>query len=175
MALTSPHARILSELKDRLSGLKDFRLIDEYHSQSIDDIPQLAYPALLVDIEDCNYEEAGVGSQFVTAEISIRVLQANYSQSSQKAPQKAKERAASVYELEAQVVAHIHGWAPTVEIDKEDHQFTAPFIRMSSRKDDDDRKGLRCRMLIFSTAWEEAFSARSVVKPAIAIDGKIIP
>lgn len=175
MSVTSPHARILEAVKTQLASLGLFQLIDENHSQYSADIPQLAYPAILIDIEDCNYEEAGEGSQFVTSELSFRVLQSNYSQSSQKAPKTARERALSVYELEASVVGAIHGWAPTVKIDGYDHQFTEPFIRVSSRKMDVDDKGLRCREIRFSTAWEETFDDAPKATPQISIECSIIP
>ncbi len=175
MDLQSPHARILSEVKSRLDAMKEFRLIDEYHSQPIETVPKLAYPAVLVDIEECTYDELGEGSQSADSEISVRIYQANYSQSSQKAPEKSKKQALSVYELEAKVVAQLHGWAPTVTIDKEDHQFTSPFIRMSSRKGDEDQKGLRCRELVFSTSWEESFDEKRSLYPSISINGEIIP
>lgn len=175
MSVTSPHARILEAVKTQLASLGLFRLIDENHSQHMGDIPQLTYPAVLVDIEDCNYEEAGEGSQFVTSELSFLVLQDNYSQSSQKAPTSAKERAHSVYELEASVVGAIHGWAPTAKIDGYDHQFTEPFIRVSSRKMDVDGKGLRCREIRFSTAWEETFDDAPKARPQISVECCIIP
>lgn len=170
MNISSPQALILDALKNRLAELKEFRLIDEYHSQSTYDTPRLAYPAVLIDIEDCQYDDAGERNQFVTAELSVRIIQANYSQSSQNAPEKSKERALSVYELEALVVGHLHGWSPTID----EHQITAPFARTTSIKGDTDAIGLRLRELRFATAWEETFPERARAYPAISVNGRII-
>ncbi len=175
MNLSAPQSIIIDALKCRLSELKDFRLIDEYHSQSVGDAPRLAYPAALIDIEDCQYESAGEGSQFATASVSVRVIQANYSQSSLKAPQKSKERALNVYELEALVVKTLHGWAPTLpDDDGVAHQIAAPFIRTQSSKEDNDTNGLRVRQVQFSTAWEETFGNNTKAYPTIAIDSIVV-
>lgn len=175
MNASSPHSLIIDALKERLDTLNLFKLIDEDHSQINAEFPRLTYPAVLVDIEDCQYEAAGEGSQFVTAELSVKVIQANYSQSSKKAPVSAKERALSVFELEASVVGCLHGWSPVKRQDNKDYDFLSPLVRISSAKTDDDEFGLRIREVRFQTSWEEVMpDGGSIQYPDIVVNGSFI-
>ena len=165
--LSSPFAKIMIDLQDRIAGqVKDIRMIDRYIGQDQTALkPALDYPAVLIDVESCEYEEAGEGTQFARATFSVHIMHANYSKCLQQSSQNVREEALKDFELEHKVVNAIHGWAPTATVDNEVHQYCEPFIRTGDRSENRNDIGLRIRTILFTTAWEERMAEKKVSHP----------
>ena len=147
--LQNHFAQLLLQIEDRIADqVKDIRWIDQYHGQDQTDIrPALAYPAVLIDFEQTEYEGMGGFSQSAAVTLTVRLLLDNFASSAQKSPQKAKETAMRCYELEDEVVAALHGWSP-------DTDFCQPLVRLSDRSENRHDIGLRIRVITFTTEWE---------------------
>ena len=172
--LQSPFAQIMLDLQDRIAKVvPDIRMIDRYIGQDQTAIkPALDYPAVLIDVESTEYEEAGQGSQFARATFSVRIMHANFTKSLQRSAAKVREESLEDFALEQKVVSAIHGWAPVVEVDETElHQYCEPFIRTGDMSENRNDIGLRIRTVTFTTAWEERFP-----EPSMAyLDAEFIP
>ncbi len=152
--LSSSFAQIILALQDRIAKqVPAIRMIDRYLGQEQTAIrPALDYPAVLIDVDECEYEEAGEGSQFARATFSVRIIH----KCIQKSPGKIRAESMEDFELEQRVVSAVHGWAPLIEdMDEVVHQFCEPFIRTADRSENRNDIGLRIRTVFFTTAWEE--------------------
>lgn len=166
--LESPFAQIMLDLQDRIAeAVPGIRMIDRYIGQEQTAIkPALDYPAVLIDIEETDYEEAGEGSQFARATFSVRIMHANFTKSIQKSKPEVREKALEDFTLEHKVVSAIHGWAPVTEgSDGELHQYCEPFIRTGDRSENRNDIGLRVRTVLFTTAWEERMPEPGTIHP----------
>ncbi len=156
--MQSTFAQIMLDLQDRIAAVvPSIRMIDRYIGQDQTAIkPALDYPAVLIDTESAEYEEAGEGCQFARAVFSVRIMYANFVKCLQKSPLAVRQKALDDFETEQRVVAAIHGWAPTALDDEaQPHQYCEPFIRTADRSENLNDIGLRIRTVLFSTAWEE--------------------
>ena len=156
--LSSSFAQIILALQDRIAKqVPGIRMIDRYLGQEQTAVrPALDYPAVLIDVEDCEYEETGNGCQFARATFSIRIMHANFTKCIQKSPGKIRAESMEDFELERSVVSAVHGWAPLMaDGDKVLHQYCEPFIRTADRSENRNDIGLRIRTVFFTTAWEE--------------------
>lgn len=156
--LESPFAQIMLDLQDRIAeAVPGIRMIDRYIGQEQTAIkPALDYPAVLIDVEGTDYDEAGEGSQFARATFSVRIMHANFAKSIHKSSDRVREQALEDFTIEHDVVSAIHGWAPVAEgSDGELHQYCEPFIRTGDRSENRNDIGLRIRTVLFTTAWEE--------------------
>lgn len=153
MELTNPLAQMLCAVEDRIAGIDGIRMIDRYAGQDNYELrPGVSNPAVLVDVEDVEYEEMGGGSQMARATLSVRLYVAGYASACQTAPQTARMEAMSDLTMERALVETLHGWAPT---DEDGSEWAEPLIRMSSGNENRNDIGLRVRVLRFATAWEE--------------------
>ena len=155
--LSSPFAQIMLDMQNRIAAqVPGIRMIDRYIGQDQTALkPALDYPAVLIDVENCDYEEAGQGSQFARATFSVKIFHADFSRCIQKSPSKVRENALKDFELEHAVMSALHGWAPTAEVENELHQYAEPLIRTGDRSENRNDIGLRIRTILFTTAWEE--------------------
>lgn len=171
----APQERVIFDIQERLAAeVPSLKLIDRYNGQDLAPQPQLAYPAVLIDIEDQEYEEMSDSSQFCRATITVRLFVSNFSSSTQKSPLKSRKEAMKDYSLESEIVSALYGWAPTAIVGDEEHEYTVPMVRVSSRPGDNYEKNVRQRVLTFSTSWEESMADPELAHPAILVDGLVI-
>ncbi|MBR0195266.1 MAG: hypothetical protein IJQ32_03360 [Paludibacteraceae bacterium] len=165
--LSSPFAQIMLDMQDRIAAqVPGIRMIDRYIGQDQTALkPALDYPAVLIDVENCDYEEAGQGSQFARATFSVKIFHADFSRCIQKSPSKVRENALKDFELEHAVMSALHGWAPTAEVENELHQYAEPLIRTGDRSENRNDIGLRIRTILFTTAWEERMPEGDIAHP----------
>lgn len=153
MELTNPLAQMLCAVEDRIAGIDGIRMVDRYAGQDNYELrPGVSSPAVLVDVEDVEYEEMGGGSQMARATLSVRLYVGNYAGACQTAPQETRMNAMRDLTIERALVETLHGWAPTGENGSE---WAEPLIRMSSGNESRHDIGLQVRVLRFATAWEE--------------------
>lgn len=149
--IQSVFSRLLLDIMNQVSStMPEVRLVDRYLGQDQTPVrPAIASPAVLVDIDSETYHEIADGSQYVDpATISVRLLVDNYSASSAKAPQSARERAMNDFELEQQLVNCLHNWAPA-------DGYCTSLIRTEATSENRHDIGLRIRTITFTTSWEE--------------------
>ena len=116
MELTNPLAQMLCAVEDRIARIEGIRMIDRYTGQDTYELrPGVSSPAVLVDVEDVEYEEMGGGSQMARATLSVRLYVASYASACQTAPQTARMKAMDDLTMERALVETLHGWAPTGE------------------------------------------------------------
>lgn len=167
MELTNPLAQILCALEDRIAEIEDIRMIDRYAGQDTYELrPAVSTPAVLVDVEDVEYDEIGCGCQYARATLTVRLYVANYAGACQTAPQEARMNAMRDLTLERALVECLHGWVPT---DEDGQEWAEPLIRTGSAAENRNDIGLQVRLLRFTTAWEERVAAqqRKGVQPCI--------
>ena len=130
--MQSTFAQIMLDLQDRIAAVvPSIRMIDRYIGQDQTAIkPALDYPAVLIDTESAEYEEAGEGCQFARAVFSVRIMYANFVKCLQKSPLAVRQKALDDFETEQRVVT-------------------------ADRSENLNDIGLRIRTVLFSTAWEE--------------------
>lgn len=153
MTITNPLAQMLCAVEDRIAEIDGIRMIDRYAGQDLTELrPALGCPAVLVDIEDVEYDEMGGGCQMARATLSVRLYVNNYASACQSSPQEARMEAMRDLSMERMLVDALHGWAPT---DSDGHEWAQPLIRTSTGNEDKNDIGLRVRLLRFRTEWEE--------------------
>ena len=132
------------------STLKEVRMVDRYLGQDQTNVrPAILCPAVLIDIESEQYQDIGCGSQYVEpATITVRLCVDNYSSSSSKAPQNAREQSMKDFELEKRLVDCIHGWTP-------DDGYCTSLVRTEASSENRNDIGLRIRTNTFTTSFED--------------------
>ena len=147
----SVFSKLLLDLMNQVdSTLKEVRMVDRYLGQDQTNVrPAILCPAVLIDIESEQYQDMGCGSQYVEpATITVRLLVDNYSSSSSKAPQNAREQSMKDFELEKRLVDCIHGWTP-------DDGYCTSLVRTEASSDNRNDIGLRIRTITFTTSFED--------------------
>lgn len=147
----SVFSKLLLDLMNQVdSTLKEVRMVDRYLGQDQTNVrPAILCPAVLIDIESEQYQDIGCGSQYVEpATITVRLCVDNYSSSSSKAPQNAREQSMKDFELEKRLVDCIHGWTP-------DDGYCTSLVRTEASSDNRNDIGLRIRTITFTTSFED--------------------
>ena len=138
----SVFSKLLLDLMNQVdSTLKEVRMVDRYLGQDQTNVrPAILCPAVLIDIESEQYQDMGCGSQYVEpATITVRLLVDNYSSSSSKAPQNAREQSMKDFELEKRLVDCIHGWTP-------DDGYCTSLVRTEASSENRNDIGLRIQI-----------------------------
>ena len=121
--------------------------------------PNVAFPAVLIDFPDANYESIGGEGQWADVELKIRLMVAPFEQSYQDAPLEVKQGALEYFEIEHKIVQAIHGWAPERNIPNTDpvevEEYVQPFVRKRISSNNRNDIGLRIREIQFTTAYQE--------------------
>ena len=110
--------------------------------------PAVAFPAVLIDFPDSNFEAMSTLHQFARVTISLRLLDAPFTQSYADAPIETKKDALAFFDLEHEIVVALHGWTPG---------YCQPLIRERATSNNQNNIGLRIREISFTTAYEEYF------------------
>lgn len=166
------------DLQDRIAAeVPGIRMIDRYFGQEQSAVkPSLDYPAVLIDAESAEYDEAAEGCQFARATFSVRLMHANFTKCLQTSPATVRQNALRDFELEHQVVAAVHGWAPiALDDDGNPHQYCEPLIRIADRSENMNDIGLRIRTIMFTTAWEERMPLPEPIEPESEEEGEDTP
>lgn len=147
----SVFSKLLLDLMNQVdSTLKEVRMVDRYLGQDQTNVrPAILCPAVLIDIESEQYQDIGCCSQYVEpATITVRLCVDNYSSSSSKAPQNAREQSMKDFELEKRLVDCIHGWTP-------DDGYCTSLVRTEASSENRNDIGLRIRTITFTTSFED--------------------
>jgi hypothetical protein len=135
--------------------------------------PNVDFPCALIDFLQSSYSNGAELSQFGDLTISIRLGFAAFSSSAQAAPLNVKEKALAYYALEQKVFKVLQGWQPVYE----DENYTQPFIRMSAQTEQrisasgaQDASGLRVRVLMFNTTFEDQSAMKTYSKHAVTLE-----
>lgn len=118
MALQSPFGKLYIAVSYRLQAkVPAIKWIDQNFGQlniveSAEYRPPVLFPCVLIDMVNFQFEELTAGAQRATGNILITIATAPFSNSNFKTPTPQREKALEYYEIEHQVHAALHGWAP---------------------------------------------------------------
>lgn len=112
--------------------------------------PNVAFPAVLIDFPDSEYDELSGANQNGVVNITLRLLVAPFEQSYEDAPIEVKQGALEFFRIEQKIVAAIHNWQP-------DAGYCQSLMRTRIRSNNRNDIGLRIRELNFTTAYQEFF------------------
>jgi len=136
--------------------------------------PDVAFPCVLIDFPQAQFSNLSELSQLGDILISVRLGFAPFAQSHHGAPLNVREKALEYYTLEQKVYEKVQGW-------HNDH--CQPLNRTNSQTEQrvsasgsQDASGLRVRVLLFTTSFEDHSAAMKYTKapkPALEVDGEI--
>ncbi len=162
--MNSPFANIFLALQQYIqTNLPAIKYIDQDLGQlKSGSRPPVAWPCLLIDFEDFNFENLSENVQTAKGVIMFRLGFAPYSSSAQTTPTPFLQQAISYYDIEWELHKAIQGYSPGADYGR--------FIRISSstQKRSDS---YRVRELRYSIAFED-FSTktqRQYVTPTLTI------
>lgn len=141
-------ARLFIDLQEHIkTALPSIQWCDGWWGQEqLQYRPAVAFPALLIDFPSAQFSAEAEESLLGVATISLRLLCAPFSSSAATAPEDVRTEAMEHYELEHDIIAAIHGWAPA---DNYCQSLTLTGISTDNRTPE-----LRIRTLTFTTAYE---------------------
>jgi len=159
--MNSFFANFYLDLCDRIrEAVPKVQWIEQDFGQDVFDKwrPNVAFPALLIDFPNTVYSAEGGSSQFGEVTVTLRLLVSPFEQSYDDAPLAVKQGALEYFELEQEIIAALHGWAPTSPLSGGlGGAYCQPMVRSSVSSNNRNDIGLRVRNLTFSTAYEEDF------------------
>ena len=106
----------------------------------------MAFPALLIDFPSAQFSAEAQDSLFGIVTISLRLLFAPFSSSAASAPESVRAEALKYYEIEHDIIAALHGWAP-------DDNYCQS-LTLTGLSTDNRTPELRIRTLTFTTGYE---------------------
>lgn len=95
---------------------KVFRYVDHDFGFLDEDIPPLSYPAVLIDMNDTNWKNLGGHCQEGDHIVSLKIVFAPYSSTSNITPIDYVEKGLGFYEIETELNDKIHCWAPDYNV-----------------------------------------------------------
>lgn len=146
--LQSLYARLFIDLQDYITDtLPDIRWCDGWWGQEqLQYRPAVAFPALLIDFPSAQFSAEAKNSLFGIVTISLRLLCAPFSSSAATAPEEVRAEALEYFELEHDIIAALHGWAPADSY--------CQSLTLTGLSTDNRNPELRIRTLTFTTAYE---------------------
>lgn len=148
--MDSYFARLYLDLQKRIAEkVPEIAWIEQDFRQEENDAfrPDVAFPAVLIDFPESGYSALCGYSQMAAVTVSLRLFFAPFTQSYFEAPQDTKEDALQYFEIEQKLINALHGWEPG--------EYSQPLIRASASSDNRNTIGLRIRILLFTTEYEE--------------------
>lgn len=147
MPLTSPLASLYNSLLQHIQQtVPAIRYINHDFGQLEEPRPPVSWPCLLIDFDELTYSDMGnQPRQLVTGRLVLRLGLQGYSGLSNLKPEAVREKGLEFLELEQQLAAALHGWAPPG---------ISRLLRRSAvtEKRDDD---LRVRILSFELSYTD--------------------
>lgn len=112
--MNSPFANIFLAIQQQIqTSVTAIKYIDQDLGQlKTTTRPPVAWPCVLIDFEDFNFENLGENVQTAKGTIVLRLGFAPYSNSSQITPSTFLHQAISYYDIEWSLHKAIQGWAP---------------------------------------------------------------
>lgn len=126
--------------------------------------PSVAFPCILIDFEDCSFENLSENVQTAKGNVVLRLGFAPYSNSSQSTPQDYIENAINYYDIEWDLHKTLQGWSPSTDIGT----LTRIYAGTQQRTD-----SIRVRELRYSFAFEDYSTGNTIQQ--IAADINITP
>jgi hypothetical protein len=123
-------------------------------------LPNVAFPAILIDFPNTDYSETSNVNQSATVAITLRLLFSPFSQSYEDAPIEVRQDALQFFEIENKLVNALQGWAPT-------DAYCQPLLRRTAASNNNNKIGLRIRNLQFITAFIEIFESPEALQQTI--------
>lgn len=161
-SIISPNALLFLALQQRIASLTSghapvFRFIDHDLGQLDDDVPGIAYPAVLIDMPSFTYTDLGEHIQQAEGIITLRIIFAPYAATDSVTPVRTQLQALHYYDTEQQLHQLLHCWTPNYLLDDEDiirPNFFGSLYRVSARTSD-RRRDLRIRELSYRIVYED--------------------
>jgi len=147
--MNSYFADLYLDIQERIkSEVPEIEWIEQDFGQDVYDKwrPNVAFPAVLIDFNNADYENIAGEGQTADVSVTLRLLVTPFEHSYEAAPLEVKEGALEYFELEHKLVQAIHGWSP---------DYTQPLIRKRITSNNRNDIGLRIRELQFTTAYQE--------------------
>jgi hypothetical protein len=136
-------------------GNKVFRYVNHNLGFLDEDIPQLLYPAVLIDFRAFQYSNMSRNVQIGEGQVVLTVVFAPYSGTSNVTNEEFRKKGLGFYEKENALHKAIQGWSPAYMVETTDVlEFCGAFDRVS---DDTDmkRKDVRIRRITYSIGFED--------------------
>lgn len=118
MAQNSAFSELILLLQERIkTEVPDIRMVDEDKGQ-LEDIdpknnrPPVSWPCLLIDFQNCKYDDLGELVQTVDGALVLRLGFPPYSSAASWMPTATKVKALRYFDIEWQVYKALHGWQP---------------------------------------------------------------
>ncbi len=154
IALNSPFAKLFLALQERIaSAVPEIRHIDQDLGQLEFSTlrPKLAFPCVLIDFSDFDFDDDGNNGQKGEGDIGFRLAFAPYSNTSQSTPDTYKYKALAYYELEWKLHKALHGWSP------DEYDYGEEFGRLNRKKAGTEglEDDLRVRTMRYGMSFED--------------------
>lgn len=169
--MNSPFANIFIGLQQHIADtIPAINYIDQDLGQLNNDRhtvrPSVAFPCVLIDFENCNFEDLGENAQTAQGSIVLRLGFSPYSNSSQSTPQDSIENAINYYDIEWDMHKALQGWNPTTDVGA----LTRISTQTQKRTDT-----IRVREIRYSFAFEDHSTQNTtqIVEAAINIASQI--
>lgn len=111
--MTSYFSQLYLDMQARIKEqVPEIQWIEQDFGQDVYDKwrPNVAFPAVLIDFSNTEYENISFGLQTAVVTISVRLLVAPFEQSYEAAPIKVRKEALNYFDLEQKLVKALQGW-----------------------------------------------------------------
>jgi hypothetical protein len=164
--MTSNYANIYQAILQRITELlPSIVYIDlDYGQLETRERPTVAFPCVIINFEEYNFQELGALSQQAEGTIVVKLVTDPHSSSSNITPEDFREAAIAILDLEQSLFQALHGWKPIPS--------ASALIRVKSRPDN-RRPGIRVQQLYFSHSFQDHSAARTTIatpKPPLRIE-----
>jgi hypothetical protein len=162
--MNSPFANIYLSLLQYINDqLPEIVYIDmDYGQLETKERPSVAFPCLLLDFQEFEYQELGALAQTTIGTLSLKLATDPYSSTSSITPDEYKEAALYIMDLEWKLYKVLQGFKPFSEYDNTNTPTaqTQPLIRRAVTSDN-RRPGLKVRHLSFTCSFTDRSAQRT--------------
>ncbi|WP_345081517.1 hypothetical protein [Nemorincola caseinilytica] len=140
------------------------RFTDLDHGYLKDDVPALAYPAVLIDL-DGTFSQQGMVTQLGDITVRLRLVFSAHSTTDNLSPRSVAEKGLAYFELEHIIHQALQGWTPTLSTPADPAKDIMPpdlfgsFSRIAARTDS-RRTDLRIRELTYKISLQDLSTGR---------------
>jgi hypothetical protein len=144
--MNSQFANLFLAVQTQIAAVASVKHVDQDLGQFEDERPPVTFPAVLIDVDNFIFSDAGENIQLANGQLILRIGFPPYSASSNVVPTQYKQSAINYYDIEYAIHAALQGWSPGDAFGKLD--------RVSARTEK-RTDNLRVRIVTYSIAFED--------------------
>lgn len=154
--MESIFALIFLSMQKRIADETTVKHINEDTGQLADEQPAISYPCVLISQQSNSFSNIAGNCQLGTMSIVVKIVFQPHSSAAINTPDKYKQLALGINEVEHQVHQALQGWSPNYVVDAEDvlADVTGSLSRVSSRPDN-RRAELRVKEVIYTLGIDD--------------------